>query len=224
MRALLDLVLPLSCAGCDARGVVACHAGLHELQSVPRLAWPRPSPPRLPPPWAVSPYAGHTRDFLLAYKEEGVVGLRHPLGAALSSALRAALPSDDRPVLVVPVPSSRAARRRRGSDVVAELAVTAARHLRADGRTVPVVRALRHTRRVADSAGLTAAQRSANLAGAFEVRARLARSLRHCRVVVVDDLITTGVTLTECAEAVRSVGAEVVAVATIAATRRHFAE
>ena len=126
-------------------------------------------------------------------------------------------------MLVVPVPSSRAARRRRGCDVVADVALTAVRALRADGHQVSVVRALRHARRVADSAGLTAAERSVNLARAFTVRSAQLRRLTGSRVVVVDDLITTGVTLTECADALRAAGADVVGVATIAATRRHSA-
>jgi predicted amidophosphoribosyltransferase len=222
MRALLDLVLPVECVGCGNRGAVACDAGLRQLALPPRLAWPRPSPPGLPPPWAVAPYSDHVRDFLLAYKEEGVAALRRPLGAALASSLRAAVGREHRPMLVVPVPSSRAARRRRGCDVMADVALTAVTELRGEGRRIHVVRALRHTRRVADSAGLNAVERSANLAGAFAVRpAHVARLAGSC-VVVVDDLVTTGVTLTECSNALRAAGVDVVAVATVAATRRHF--
>lgn len=166
-------------------------------------------------------YDGHVRDFLLAYKEDGVTALRRPLGAALASSLRAAVgPESDRPVVVVPVPSSRAARRRRGCDVVADLATTAVAMLRAEGQPVRVVRALQHSRRVADSAGLSAEQRSANLAGAFTTRAAGSRLPVGTRVVVVDDLVTTGVTLRECADSLRAAGTEVVAAATVAATRR----
>jgi predicted amidophosphoribosyltransferase len=221
VRSLLDLVLPVDCAGCGQRGVLACSAGVLELSAPPRPVWPRPSPPGLPPPWAVAAYAGHARAFLLAYKENGVVGLRRPLGHALASSVRAALPPEDhRPLVVVPVPSSTSARRRRGCDVVADLARVAATLLRAEGQPTRVVRALRHARKVADSAGLTSTQRSINLAGAFVLRAGCAPLVSDSRVVVVDDLITTGVTLTECAHALRSAGADVVACATVAATRR----
>lgn len=221
MRALFDLVLPVDCVGCGDRGVVACAAGLAELAGPARLVWPQPSPPRLPPPWAVASYDDHARDFLLAYKEEGVVALRRPLAAALASSMRAALAvNDNRPVLVVPVPSSRAARRRRGCDVVADLATTAATMLRSEGRPVRVLRALQHSRKVADSAGLTAEQRADNLTGAFAARGNASRLLCGARVIVVDDLVTTGVTLRECADSLRAVGADVLAVATVAATRR----
>jgi len=120
----------------------------------------------------------------------------------------------------VPVPSSRAARRRRGCDVVADLAVTAATTLRNEGRDVRVIRALRHSRKVADSAGLSAEQRSVNLSGAFTTRTSRGRLLAGARVVVVDDLVTTGVTLRECADSLRAVGAEVIAAATVGATPR----
>ncbi|HET6817197.1 MAG TPA: phosphoribosyltransferase family protein [Mycobacteriales bacterium] len=220
MRALLDLVLPVECAGCGHRGTVACPGCLLELNARAEPCWPRPSPPGLPPPWAVTAYAGRPREFLLAYKEEGIVGLRRPLGVALATAVRAGLPPDDRPVVIVPVPSSRAARRRRGRDHVAELARVAAAKLRAEGRAVEVVCVLRHARRVADSAGLTAAERSVNLAGAFAVRAPCRDRIAGTSVVVVDDVVTTGVTLTECTGALRAAGANVLAAASVAATRR----
>lgn len=221
MRALLDLVLPVQCAGCGARGVIACRACLTHLAGPARPAWPRPSPPGLPPPFAVTSYDGPTRALLLAYKEEGVVGLRKPLGLALGAALRLAM--SGRPgerTLVVPVPSTAAARRRRGADVVAELARVAAVRARRDGAHVSVVTALRHRRAVADSAGLSAIDRAANLAGAFTVRGGCAGALAGRPVVVVDDLVTTGVTLAECAQALRAAGADVVAVAAVAATAR----
>jgi predicted amidophosphoribosyltransferase len=221
VRALLDLVLPVACVGCGRRGVVACESGLVELAAPAALAWPRPSPARLPPPWAVTPYDGHARRFLLAYKEHGVAALRRPLAAALTTSVRAALADRvDDPVVLVPVPSSRAARRRRGCDVVADLAITVERILRAEGGRVQVLRALRHSRKVSDSAGLSAGQRADNLAGAFSVRPADRPRLAGARVVVVDDLVTTGVTLRECADSLRAAGAEVVGVATVAATRR----
>jgi predicted amidophosphoribosyltransferase len=84
-------------------------------------------------------------------------------------------------------------------------------------RKLSCVQALQHRRRVADQAGLTATARSANLTGAL--RARL--DLRGVRVIVVDDVVTTGATLTEAARALRAAGAEVPAAAVIAATERH---
>lgn len=80
------------------------------------------------------------------------------------------------------------------------------------------VRALEHRRRVADQAGLSASDRAANLSGAM--RARFDLSGR--RVIVLDDVITTGATLAEAARALREAGAEVSAAAVVAATARRI--
>ena len=64
--------------------------------------------------------------------------------------------------------------------------------------------------------GLTAPERAVNLAGALEVvpRARVAER----RVVLADDVITTGATLAEAVRALQVTGADVVGAATVAAT------
>jgi predicted amidophosphoribosyltransferase len=178
----------------------------------------------MPPPYAVADYAGPPRSFLLAYKEQGVSRLRDALGHALARAVAAALrgTGTDGGVWLVPVPSTPAALRERGEDVVGLLAREAARHLRAAGSEVAVLPALRHRRSVRDSAALTAGDRAANLAGAFGVTKRARRAVPARPVVLLDDLVTTGATLTECAEAVRAAGGVVRAAAAVAATRRRL--
>lgn len=221
MRAFLDLVLPATCAGCQRPSGIACHACLAPLVAAPRPAWPRPSPPGLPPPFAVAPYDGSVRRLLLAFKEEGAVGLRAPLGRALATAVVAAIGAVD-VVRLVPVPSSSRARRERGEDVVRALADAAARDLRRIGLDAATVAALRHNRRVRDSAGLTSAERAANLADAFVARPRRVAAVGGRPVVLVDDLVTTGATLAECAAALRRQGVDVLACATVAATQRRL--
>jgi predicted amidophosphoribosyltransferase len=186
-----------------------------------RQRMPRPCPPGLPPAMSVAVYDGVVRDVVVAYKEAGLVGLAHPLGRALGVAVSAtALPDD--PVALVPVPSSRAARRGRGHDAMRPLTLSAVAALRAEGFDARMVPALRHVRPVADSVGLGATERAANLAGAFGVRPGAVAGLRSRRVVVVDDLVTSGATLAECCRALRRAGVDVTAVATVAATaRRH---
>ncbi|WP_182876940.1 ComF family protein [Microbispora sp. H10670] len=131
---------------------------------------------------------------------------------------------------LVPVPSARAAVRRRGHDPVRAVATAAVRELRGLGRAAVLAPLLRQRRRVADQAGLGSLERAANLSGAFEVGHRALGALRppHSgtgpavgfRVVLVDDVVTTGATLAEAARALRAAGVTPSAAVTIAATPR----
>uniref|UniRef100_UPI00066A55E0 ComF family protein n=1 Tax=Streptomyces sp. SBT349 TaxID=1580539 RepID=UPI00066A55E0 len=117
-------------------------------------------------------------------------------------------------VRLVPVPSSRAAVARRGHDPVRRAALAAATRLRHEGRAARVCAALRHGREVADQAGLTAGQRAANLAGALAVRRGTVAP--GDPVLLVDDVLTTGASLTEAARAVRAAGGLVLGAAVVA--------
>jgi predicted amidophosphoribosyltransferase len=223
--ALLDVVFPADCAGCGARGALGCAQCLAALSGRAVLAWPHPAPSGLPPPWSVAAYSGSCRDLLLAYKERGAIGLRGALAVPLARSLLAAAAAStaesarDR-LIVVPVPSAGRAVRARGDDVVLGLTRRAASVVRCSGVAVRVMPALRHGRVVADSSGLSAPARAANLAGAFAVRRPARAALIGAPVVIADDLITTGATLAEAARTLRECGALVVGAATVAATRR----
>jgi predicted amidophosphoribosyltransferase len=208
-RALADLVLPRTCAGCGVPGAVLCRS-CAALLTRPRLAQPRRHPPGFPPTVAAGAYAGPVRPAVLAFKEHGRAELAAPLGTALALAVAAVLSGlpapHPGPVLLVPVPSSRAAVRRRGRDHVRELADAAAAELRAAGVPARTVRLLGRVtgRRVRDSAGLDAAQRRANLAGRFRALPVRAGLPSGSRLVLVDDVVTSGATLTEAARALRA--------------------
>ncbi|MDT9686601.1 phosphoribosyltransferase family protein [Streptomyces sp. TRM76323] len=89
------------------------------------------------------------------------------------------------------------------------MAVAAARELRRTGVAVRVAPVLRQCRAVADQAGLDARRRQENLAGALAVVPGGARLLEGARVVLVDDLMTTGSSLAEAARALGDAGAGV---------------
>lgn len=143
---------------------------------------------------------------LRALKAEGRTALARPLGETLRDLVAWSGLGGD--TVIVPVPTSREAFRRRGYRVV-ELLCARAR--------LPVHRVLSLTRSVADQRALGREERVSNVAGAFQ-----ARGCRGRRVVIVDDVVTTGATLSAAREALEREGAECIMALTVAATARRF--
>ncbi|MFC5722676.1 ComF family protein [Streptomyces gamaensis] len=232
-REIAGLVLPVDCAGCGLPRVVLCEECRAVLYGRPaRRAWPDPVPEGLPPVHAAAGYDGAVREVLLAHKERGALALAAPLGEALAGAVQAvtgaygpvsAPGGAGGAVLLVPVPSARRAVAARGHDPVRRLALAAARRVRASGPPVRVAAVLRQRRAVADQAELRARQRRANVRGALGVsKGGEVLLMREGPVVLVDDLMTTGESLTEAARAVTGAGGAVLGAAVVAAVSRTF--
>lgn len=228
-----DLLLGSRCAGCDRPGWGVCRECRRALAAAaPRWVTRDPCPPGFPGTVAAADYAGVARKLIGGYKEEQVLTAAGPLAGALVAALDALLgptsqPPQRRPpqrqggrpgVLLVPMPSSPAAVRRRGLDAVGELARLAARSLRRS-RGTGVRAVLRQRRQVADQAGLSAVERQRNLAGALTVTGSWPPGVP---AVVVDDVTTTGASLAEAAGTLRAAGIPVLGAAVVAATRRTY--
>lgn len=198
----LAFLFPVPCAGCATEGRALCAA------CSPRLA-PQLRTAHLPgvgPVTAGLAYDGVARATLLALKEEGRTALAAPLAVPFAGAVSTALARHP-DVVVVAVPSSRSATRRRGFEPVRLLAS------RAGIRLSPLFLPARP--HVAQKA-LGVADRARNLDGVFE----LARPVRGIRVLLVDDVVTSGATLSAAANVLRAGGAEVVGAAALAATPR----
>ncbi|MBW8484557.1 ComF family protein [Actinomadura parmotrematis] len=211
---LLDLLLPTTCAGCSRSPGLLCPRCTRHLARPPHRV---PHLRDLPPCWTAAPYEGPPKAAITAHKERGLTALAVPLGQALAASLEAALlasPSPPVPAVVVPAPSTRAATRHRGHDPTRRLTETAVRELRCRGHPVTGLAALHHRRTVADQSGLTRAARARNLARALEAHP----SVQGARVLLTDDVVTTGATLTEATRALTEAGAHVLATATVAAT------
>ncbi|HEY3930483.1 MAG TPA: phosphoribosyltransferase family protein [Candidatus Koribacter sp.] len=115
--------------------------------------------------------------------------------------------------LIVPVPLHPARRRSRGYNQAELIAKFALRELR-DPRLMLAPKVLVRTRFTESQTGFTREQRRHNLHGAFAVPDRA--HLRGRRVLLVDDVLTTGATADECSRILLRAGAEQVLVATVA--------
>lgn len=209
---VLALLLPVSCAGCGEPDVVLCERC--HLEVAPQLRRQRiEASGGGIPVWSGLVFDGVAARVLRALKEEGRTALAEALAPALAAALTAALAqAAGEDVVLVPMPTSRAAYRRRGFRVPDLL-------LRRAGRRAQ--RRLRYARRTADQRGLDREARRRNVAGSLVARMP-AQSTAGVRVIVVDDVVTTGASLAEAVRALRAAGADVVGAVTLAATPRRL--
>jgi ComF family protein len=232
---LLDLVFPAVCPVCAVRSDDAAHRpfcgdcwaalplGLAPGCAVcgepfPGLAGLLPCDAcrRAPPAYAfaraVAVYRDGMRTAIHALKYGGRAVVAGPLGQLLAAGGPAALPvpPEEWADALVPVPLHPARLAERGFNQAALLAAPCARQWRR-----PVLeRALVRARATKPQAELDAAQRRANVRGAFVVPRP--GEVRGRRLLLVDDVLTTGATIGAAAGALRDAGAAAVGVLVLA--------
>ncbi len=156
-------------------------------------------------------YDGSLRELIHLFKYSAIRTLAGPLAEMM---LRA-LPRDQRFDALVPMPLHWLKRWQRGFNQARLLAEEISR------RTgIPVLDAARRRRSTASQAGLSHAERRRNVAGAFAVRRRA--RLEGLRLLLVDDVFTTGATASSCAAALKRAGAVQVTVLALARTDRRL--
>lgn len=212
LNSLLDLLFPPKCPFCekvlDRPGICPkCKAALPWTAETEAL---REGPGGLrcaAPLW----YEELARQGILRYKFRDASGLAEPLGELIAQCAAEHFSGEFDTVTWVPV--SRRRLRERGYDQAELLARAACRRW----ETEPVRLLEKTAHNPAQSGIQDAAARRANVLGVYEpVKPERIRG-RH--ILLVDDICTTGATLTECVRVLKDAGAESVVCAAVALTR-----
>lgn len=211
----LALALPISCAGCgylDRNLCKECTATLVAALQYRELFDPD-TQFRLPL-WYSMELEEPLSAILHAFKEQGRTSVAKALAGPMKDVMRASYDQAREGggkgaiAWVVP-PSSRASFRQRGYTPVVEL-------VKAVG--VRPEKLLRINRRRADQSRLGRMERFHNMKGVY----RGIPGIHGKKIILVDDVLTTGATLLECARALRAEGAEVLGAAVLAYTPKNF--
>ena len=188
VSSIFSALFPARCIRCNRIEKGLCNRCAQSLQIAAGAALPG-----VEQCWSAGPYSGWLRDSVLKYKS-GQIDQLDGLIAVLHRVLQTA---DCSPELLVSIPSTIFKVRERGFDTVGELSAGLAKQLKVPYRPV-----LQFARKVQDQVGLDRESRAENLTGAF-----IAEQTMYGRAVLIDDVITTGATVTTAAKVLRICGA-----------------
>jgi ComF family protein len=233
-RGLLDLALPPRCLHCDDDLTPASDISLC-LKCVQLIAPELPDccrrcgailpegvaasescpschgfPLRFDAVYPLGRYEGALRDVVLKTKRLSSEALSLTVGRLLAARLRDRIVQFN-PQEIVPIPMHWARRLIRGVNSPELLAECLGRNLR-----IPVLRTLARRRYTSPQKDLLPRERFRNVRGAFRLRFGHRRRLQGARVLLVDDILTTGATCSEAAKLLKQAGAAAVAVAVVA--------
>ena len=219
MQQLLDVLFPVHCAGCQRSGHVLCPSCIAQIQPLPSPFCQRCGIPlspdgkckdcqyhllKLSGQRAVSAYQEPLRTCIHALKYYGNTQLAEPLGVLLAQAYsRYSIQAD----IMIPVPLHSERQRQRGYNHASLLARACSAR---SGIPLQEGVLVRHRATVAQ-VDLNPKDRYQNVAGAFLCTAAFATgALYGRRIVIIDDVSTTGATLEACAAPLFAAGVEAV--------------
>ena len=206
---LADLVLARTCTGCENPGTVLCENCWTHLTR-------RPIERDLPDgtfAFASTSYLGVGRNVIIAHKEHGCHALTPMLGILLARAVTS-LTAD--PVTLVPIPPHAHSLAVRGTDPLADIVGAAVRYLHSIGQPAIHQPIIKRTREGSSVKKLDRAARRESVESSFAVTLR--RRPHSGQLIVVDDVITTGTTITEARHALEQGGLRVCGAAAVAST------
>ena len=215
-----DALFPRGCAGCDRPDEVLCgdcRSLFTNWRSRELVAHGTAQT------WSASTYQGAVRHAILAWKDHDDTELDTIFGEVMASLLEHSAIhrscSRQTAVLVVPVPSSPASMRRRGRRHIDPLSKAVASALCDHGFDAKPYRAL-----ASIASGGRSVQQASSAQRAQRIGGRIAlvsdAVMQGQQVVLVDDIITTGSTLRQCAQTCRQAGAEVIGAMTLTEAKR----
>ncbi|CAN1517520.1 ComFC Predicted amidophosphoribosyltransferases [Candidatus Nanopelagicaceae bacterium] len=201
LKSLQEIIFPVRCLGCSALGLEICSQCRSKWNPHIYRSWSRTSP--YFPIFSSIQYSTVASKVLLAAKENNIKLADDLLVQALQRSFHFC--AKERGVgVLVPIPSRHAVARSRGRQFITELSLRLSK-----GTGIETIEMLSHIRKVRDQSSLDAKQRLVNIEGSM-------KSLRYLseKVILVDDLVTTGATIHEGARALRENGIEVIAAVT----------
>jgi competence protein ComFC len=204
-RSCLEQLLPERSGCCPSCGLFIPAAGKPNLCA---------SCLQAPPPFSchrsAGRYQGVLKDLIILFKYKQCEGLGRPLAQYLWEALAAETKLWEGLEAVIPVPLHRRRLKERGFNQAAVLA-----HLLGKRAGVPAVEGrLVRVKNIPPQTGLDGGARKANVAGAFGLRR--AQDMVGRKILLVDDVYTTGSTIDECCRLLKRAGAGDIRVLTLA--------
>lgn len=206
-ESLQALVFPNVCAGCQRVGYLVCPTCLQQLVT--------PYTPFTADGFdgftCIGTHSGALRHVIHALKYETTPRLAQPLGALLTQQLKQQIWSFD---TIIPVPLHVNRERERGynqAKIIAHALVM---------ENTTVMDALDRTRETPTQVGKTAQERQKNVRDAFTLKPMFLSQLAGRRVLLIDDVCTSGATLIACAAPLRAAGVLALYAATL--SRAHF--
>ena len=166
----------------------------------------RDKPPAYTKAWALYPYQSPLKEAIHLFKYHGKVSLARPLATLMCRAL-IHYPNVD---YIIPVPLHPHRLREREYNQSLLLADHISRHI----KTPVLCHVLLRTRHTPPQTTLSRSTRLKNLRRAFHINNP--NQIVDQRILLIDDVLTTGSTVNECAKILRKFGASDVYVATIA--------
>lgn len=202
---ILDLFFPPRCAICGKVGVHGVCGACDE--SLPRMEHPLREEAGFGKCAVPLRYEGAVREALLRFKFRNAQSASEGFGRLLAQCAAEELGGEFDIVTWAPVSLRRL--KQRGFDQTQLLAEEAAKVW--ETKPVPM---LRKTRDNPPQSGLGAAERRGNVLGVYE--ALSGAPIKDARILLIDDIVTTGSTLSECARVLRDAGAQSVVCACVA--------